>query len=88
MTTSLLRHFPIETDKKAANLLRVKANWKTKRLRHNGFARSSQIHPSGLIPFPFGFPLFPHCLSAFFFSVFSFGKMLFRAGGVKKDKLK
>jgi hypothetical protein len=33
----------------------------------------SQTHPSGLIPFPFVLPLYPHCLSAFFFR-FSFWK--------------
>jgi hypothetical protein len=27
---------------------------------------------AGLIPFPFGFPLRPHCLSAFFFFRFFF----------------
>lgn len=30
MTTSLLRHFPIETDKKAANLSRIKPTGKQK----------------------------------------------------------
>jgi hypothetical protein len=31
-------------------------------------------HPPGLIPFPFGFPLSPLGLSAFFFPVFLFEK--------------
>jgi hypothetical protein len=46
------------------------------------------IHPAGLIPFPFAY--FGHLLIAFFFSVFSFEKYLFREvfgkGGKKKTK--
>jgi hypothetical protein len=36
---------------------------------------------AGLIPFPFGFPLRPHGLSAFFFSVFSLWKTNVFYGG-------
>jgi hypothetical protein len=42
-------------------------------------------HPAGLIPFPFGFPLRPHGLSAFFFSVFLCGKLM---GFMEADGLK
>ncbi|MGV8094915.1 MAG: hypothetical protein AB2L24_23935 [Mangrovibacterium sp.] len=73
--------FSQKTDKKAANLLREKLNGKPK---DYGIMAGFRRHPSGLIPFPFGSPLFPHWLAAFFFSVFSFGKMLFRAGSVRK----
>jgi len=40
--------------------------------QNDGFASCSVLpcHPPGLIPFPFGFPLSPLGLSAFFFPVF------------------
>ncbi|WP_298737425.1 hypothetical protein [uncultured Chitinophaga sp.] len=63
-----------ENRKKAANIVCEKLSGKPKDFRHNGFARSSQSHPPGLIPFPFGFPLFPHWFAAFFFPVFLLGK--------------
>lgn len=63
-----------ENRKKAANIVCEKLSGKPKDFRHNGFARPSQSHPSGLIPFPFGFPLFSLWFAAFFFPVFLLGK--------------
>jgi hypothetical protein len=76
MTTSLLRHFPIETDKKAANLLRVKPTGKQKDYGIMALLVPHKSTLRDLFRFLLVFPLSPHFLSAFFFSVFSFGKML------------
>ena len=80
MRTSLLRHFPIETDKKAANLLRVRPTGKQK---DYGIMALLVPHKSTLRDL-FRFLLvfrFPALFICFLFFRFFFWKNAFRAGG-------
>jgi hypothetical protein len=76
--------FQCEKDKKAAKVLWTPTAPATKRLRHKRFPPLKGTPP--IIPFPFGFPHCPYLFIAFFFSLFSFGKMLFEAGGLREKK--
>lgn len=73
-------------NKKAAKLRRTATAPPTKRLRHNEKEKRSKkifflFHPSGLIPFPFGFFACPPWLNGFLFFCFLFWKIIL--GGKK-----
>ncbi|WP_316795537.1 hypothetical protein [Pedobacter agri] len=73
-------------DKKAAKVLRPAITLPTKRDGINGFLPINGSPP--IIPFPFGSALCPQLLSAFFFSIFSFEKILWEGVWKKRDRYK